>query len=183
MMALIQPSLNFLESAWSPGQGVGFAANYTPKDGDDTGLVFEVLSRFGHSVDLEALLRYEHAYYFRCFNLESSPSVSANIHILGALKQAGLGKNHPSVGKILRFLGEIREESTFWLDKWHASPYYATTQAVAACSGYTEDLVKNAIHWILATQNKDGSWGYYMPTAEETAYCIQALKIWERSRT
>lgn len=180
MIALIQPSLNFLKSAWIPGQGVGFAANYTPNDGDDTGLVFEVLSRFGYSVDLEALLRYEHVYYFRCFNLESSPSVSANIHILGALKQSGLGKNHPSVEKILKFLSEIRKENTFWLDKWHASPYYATTQAIAACSGYTEDLVKNAIHWILATQNKDGSWGYYMPTAEETAYCIQALKIWER---
>jgi halimadienyl-diphosphate synthase len=32
----------------------------------------------------------------------------------------------------------------------------------------------------LKTQNKDGSWGYYMPTAEETAYCLQALITWKQ---
>ena len=34
--------------------------------------------------------------------------------------------------------------------------------------------------WILETQNLDGSWGYYVPTAEETAYCLQALLVWQR---
>ncbi len=37
------------------------------------------------------------------------------------------------------------------------------------------------MYWILETQNEDGSWGYYIPTAEETAYCLQALVIWKRS--
>ena len=42
---------------------------------------------------------------------------------------------------------------------------------------YDDDLVEDAIYWILATQGRNGSWGYYMPTAEETAYCVQALAV------
>jgi halimadienyl-diphosphate synthase len=51
---------------------------------------------------------------------------------------------------------------------------------VIASAGYDDDLVDSAVHWILETQNADGSWGFYTPTAEETAYCLQALVIWGR---
>ena len=50
-----------------------------------------------------------------------------------------------------------------------------------ACAGYTDWLADDALYWILETQNHDGSWGYYVPTAEETAYCLQALVAWKRS--
>ena len=46
---------------------------------------------------------------------------------------------------------------------------------------YDKELCNNAIEWIIDTQNKDGSWGFYGPTAEETAYAIQALCIWKTS--
>ena len=36
-------------------------------------------------------------------------------------------------------------------------------------------MVSKAVSWIAHTQNKDGSWGYVIPTAEETAYSLQAL--------
>jgi hypothetical protein len=179
-LALCQPHLDFLQDAWCPGKGVGFAAGYTPKDGDDTSLVYEVLKRYDRDVDLEAVMSYESVYYFRCFDLESTPSVSANIHILGALRHAGLDVMHPSVQKVSLFLKEVLTEETFWLDKWHASPYYATSQGVIAGAGYVDDLVETPVRWILNTQNKDGSWGFYMPTAEETAYCLQALYICEQ---
>ena len=68
----------------------------------------------------------------------------------------------------------------FWFDKWHTSPYYPTAHAVIACAGYNDTLVEDTIQWILETQSLAGSWGYYMPTAEETAYCLQALTIWKR---
>jgi len=68
----------------------------------------------------------------------------------------------------------------FWFDKWHASPFYPTAHAVIHCAGLDDGLVDDAVYWILSTQNSDGSWGYYMPTAEETAYCLQALIIWRR---
>jgi halimadienyl-diphosphate synthase len=180
ILSMCQPHLDFLESAWEPGQGVGFAVGYTPKDSDDTSLLYDVLTRYGRTVDLEAVLHYEHVYYFRCFELESNPSISANIHVLGALRQAGMPKEHPLVQKVLKFLSGVRTENTFWHDKWHTSPYYATTQAVIACAGYENELAEAPVSWILRTQNRDGAWGYYLPTAEETAYCLQALAFWKR---
>jgi len=43
------PHIEFLKQAWQKGQGrgVGFAADYSVKDSDDSGLTFEVLSKFG----------------------------------------------------------------------------------------------------------------------------------------
>jgi halimadienyl-diphosphate synthase len=180
--ALCEPHLDFLGAAWRPGQGVGFAAGYTPEDGDGTSVAYEVLTRFARPVDLEAVLRCEGDHHFRCYALEANPSVSTNVHVLSALRQAGLGVGHPSVQKVLRFLQRTPPlgPRPFWVDKWHASPYYPTAHAVIACAGYADALVGDAISWILATQNVDGSWGYYAPTAEETAYCLQALVVWRR---
>lgn len=179
-LALCQPHLDFLEVTWEPGRGIPQAAGYTPKDGDDTGLVYEVLTRFGHAADVEAILHYEEDEYFRCFALEANPSISANIHVLGALRQAGFGVQHPPVRKVLRFLRRTQILQLFWFDKWHASPYYPTSHAVITSAGYDDDLIDDAVYWIVETQNQDGSWGYYMPTAEETAYCLQALVLWKR---
>ncbi len=179
-LALCQPHLDFLETTWKPGEGIASADGLTLLDGDDTGLTHEVLARFGRSTDLEGVLYYEEDEHFRCYALEANPSVSTNVHVLGALRQAGLGVQHPSVQKILRFLRRTQTMRSFWPDKWHTSPYYPTCHVVIVCAGYDDDLVDGAAHWILETQNTNGSWGYYMPTAEETAYCLQALAIWRR---
>ncbi len=180
LLELCDPHLDFLENAWQPGGGVGFAADYTPNDGDDTSLTYEVLKRYGRSVDIETVLKYEHVYYFRCFELESSPSISTNIHVLGALRQAGLSRTHPVVKKVLNFLRTVRTERAFWYDKWHVSPYYTTSHAVIAAAGYADELIEPAVDWLCETQNPDGSWGYYFPTAEETAYALQSLEIARR---
>ena len=180
LLALCQPHLEFLEQGWQEGVGIGFAAGYTPKDSDVTSLVFEVLTAFGRSPDLDAVLRFEEKGHFRCYQLEANPSISANIHVLGALRAAGLGVGHPSVQKALKFLHRTQTLQLFWFDKWHASPYYSTAHAVINCAGYDDDLVQDAVYWILETQQADGSWGYYVPTAEETAYCLQALVAWKR---
>jgi len=149
-------------------------------DSDDTSMVFEVLHKFGRPVGLETLLSYEEENHFRCYGLESHPSTGVNIHILGALREAGLDIQHPSVQKIITFLKANTFLDTFWADKWHTSPYYVTSHAVISAAGFADDLVYNAIEWIIETQKNDGSWGYYIPTAEETAYCLQALFIWQR---
>jgi halimadienyl-diphosphate synthase len=183
MKELCRPHLEFLKSAWQPGVGAGFAANYAPKDGDETSIVFDVLTYFDYSADLEAVMHYETPFYFRCFDLESTPSVSTNIHVLSALRQAGLEKKHPAVQKLLRFLREIRAGTPFWFDKWHASPYYSTGHAIIACLDYDDEIASKAVQWILNTQNPNGSWGYYdMPTAEETAYCLQSLAVWQKHK-
>lgn len=172
--------LDFLQGFWKPGEGIPQASGYTPRDSDDTSLVFELFARFGRPLDLDAILCYEVEEYFRCFLLEANPSLSANVHVLGALRQAGLTVDHPSVEKVRRFLRRTQTVRMFWLDKWHASPYYPTAHAIVAAAGYDDDLIEDAIFWILTTQGQAGGWGYYAPTAEETAYCLQALVLARR---
>jgi halimadienyl-diphosphate synthase len=178
---LLQPKLNLLKQAWKPKQGIGTASSCTIKDSDDSSIVYEVLLLYGYEADLEAILSYEEVDHFRCFSFEANPSISANIHVLGALKQAGLPQSHPSVRKILTFLKQTARESAFWYDKWHSSPYYATSHAIIAAIAYDKELCDRAAAWILKNQRPDGAWGYYkFPTAEETAYCVQALKVWQQ---
>ncbi len=179
-LALCRPHLDFLQQDWTSGRGVCWAAGHEPKDGDDTAVTYAALTRFGRSVDLQAILSYELEEHFYCFPLEANPSISAHVHILDALRQSGLEIEHPAVTKVLKFLFRTQTLQLFWFDKWHASPYYPTAHAVIAAAGYVDWLVDDAIFWILETQNRDGSWGYYISTAEETAYCLQALVVWKR---
>jgi halimadienyl-diphosphate synthase len=177
----LKPHLEFLSNAWLPKVGIGFAAGYSVKDSDDTALVFETLLRYGIEKDLAGVLSYEEKDHFRCFDMEVNPSISANIHVVGALAHAGLDKNNASVQKTLNFLRKSRDQFLpFWADKWHSSPYYATSHAIIACAGIDSELVYESVEWILKTQNRNGSWGTYFPTAEETAYAIQALWVWDQ---
>jgi len=182
LLILCQPHLDFLETNCQLKQGISYAAGSIAKDGDDTGLVFDVLTQFGRSVDLDAVLIFEEDDHFRCFSLEADASLSTNIHILGALRRAGLPKQHSSVQKILSFIRQQQTAQNYWLDKWHISPYYPTCHAIIATHDYADifDFIEPAVNWLLSTQNSDGSWGFYQPTAEETAYCLQALAVWKQ---
>jgi halimadienyl-diphosphate synthase len=157
------------------------AIKYTPKDSDDSALTFETLSLFGRKVDIQGVLSYEEDEYFRCFALEANSSISANIHVLGALREAGFEQDHPSVQKIIKFLKKNRDQNNSWFDKWHASPFYATSHAIIAAHKYDKEMCESAIEWVTKTQNSSGSWGFYRPTAEETAYSLQALCLWKRA--
>jgi hypothetical protein len=43
-------------------------------------------------------------------------------------------------------------------------------------------MCQTAVDWILKTQNSNGGWGFYrVATAEETAYCLQALSLWRKA--
>jgi len=160
---------------WSPTLGIAHDSIVSVQDGDDTGLVYELLAQFHHTPDLAALRHFEGDTHFRSFDLESHASVSTNIHILGALRQAQLHEKHPLVQKIVNFLQNEQTPQHFWVDKWHTSPYYSTSHAIIVCTGYFDQLVEDSVAWLLETQNSNGSWGYFSPTAEETAYSLQAL--------
>ncbi len=178
--ALAQPSLDFLERCWTPGRGIGYTSQWIRTDGDCTGLVYEVLTRFGRSADLADVLSYEAEDGFLTLPYESGRSLSANIHILGALSAAGFDVDARPVQKILGLLARTRTPQGYWYDKWHASPYYPTAHGIIACLDYAPALVEDALRWIVAAQNRDGSWGYFLPTAEETAYALQALVMARR---
>jgi len=177
-----QSHLDYLEKHWIAKQGLGFSRNFSLTDSDDTSVAFEVLSKFGRSPELEAVLQYEEANWFRCFHHEVNPSVDVNIHVIGALKQAHYEKSHASVQKALNFIRSKRQPGKYWLDKWHLSPYYTTAHFVIGARGYDDEFCQDAIQWILDTQKRDGAWGFFngKATAEETAYCIQALAIWQK---
>jgi halimadienyl-diphosphate synthase len=176
-----QTLLNVLSDAWQPKSGIGFATQYSVRDSDVTSFVFDTLSRFGIQKDIESILAYEENDYFRCYPLEANPSVSANIHVLGALRQAGMKKTHPTIQKLLGFLRQVKGRNPYWMDKWHSSPYYTTSHAIIACVGYLDEFVEEAVMWLLSSQRSSGAWGIYLQTAEETAYALQALCLWKRS--
>jgi halimadienyl-diphosphate synthase len=60
-----------------------------------------------------------------------------------------------------------------------ASTAYDT--AWAARLGEIEpELSNRSLAWLVENQLPDGSWGTYLPTAEETAYALQALWVWDQ---
>jgi len=177
-----EPHLAHLKSAWKPGKGVGFSAGYSIPDGDDTIITHDVLRRFNRRPDLDAILSFEEADHFRCYDLEVGLSPSVNIHALMALQRAGYDVKHPTIRKILNFLESSKFVKSYWIDKWHSSPYYTAAHYIIACNGLRNESSQSSVNWLLETQRQDGSWGFFMPTAEETAYCLQALVRWKFMR-
>lgn len=172
--------LDYIEEHWVPGSGLSFSEHYSVTDLDDTSVAFEVLSRFGRKPKISAVFQYEEESWFRCFHFEATPSIDVNIHVLGAFREAGFDQSHPSVQKALNFV-RSRRSGRYWLDKWNLSPYYSTSHFIISARGYDDQLCEDAIKWIVETQKKDGSWGFFTKsTAEETAYCIQALATWRK---
>jgi halimadienyl-diphosphate synthase len=172
------PPFEFLRHSWVEGIGLAAAIGVGFVDCDAAAIAYDVLMSQGYTPDIQALLRYEEADHFRCYDFEANPSVSNNIHVLNVLRRAGYKVEDPSVQKIVRFLRNTQVDTGFWLDKWHVSPYYPTAHLVIACMGFIDDMARLAVEWLLSTQRSDGAWGYYLPTAEETAYSLQALAVW-----
>ena len=177
----VKQHVDFLSRSWENNRGAGFSSEYSVNDSDETAIVYDTLSRYGVEKNVDFILSFEEEDYFRCFDLENDPSISANVHVLGALRQAGVKKENPSVRKIIHFLQNSKQFDTYWDDKWHISPYYTTTHAVMVCSGYENELVAPAVDWLINTQKSDGSWGIFESTPEETAYTIQALWLWNQN--
>lgn len=178
--AAIDEIASSLAAAWTPGVGAGLSVGYSIPDGDNTAFVFEVLSRLGRQPDTAALFAFEGETHFCTYQLEANSSNSVNIHMLGALRQAGFPVESDPVLKTLAYLAASIVDGAYWYDKWHLSPYYSTAHAVIACAGFADVIIQRPVEWILATQRAEGAWGLHAPTAEETAYCIQALQVWRQ---
>jgi halimadienyl-diphosphate synthase len=171
------PHLEFLEKIWREKNGLGFASEYSLTDPDDTAMAVDIFIRYGRSAKVMDLLAFQTDNYFRAYQYESGSSTSINIHVLGALRQAGYPADHPAVRGILDFLAQERKGRPYWLDKWNLSPYYSTSHAVINCAGWIPEFAASSVEWIIQSQRPDGSWGGQTPTAEETAYALQALYL------
>jgi halimadienyl-diphosphate synthase len=178
---MMRPHLDYLYKAWKPGKGISFSAlSCVPIDADDTIYAFDMLKQHGYDVDIEAVLSLEEEDHFRCYELEVGLSPSVNIHAMQMLLNNGYEPIHPTIKKLIRYLESVKVSNVYWTDKWHSSPYYSTTHYIIACAGYLNHLATPSVNWLLSHQNPDGSWGFFMPTAEETAECLQVLCIWEK---
>lgn len=153
-----------------------------PADSDDTGMVLTALHQLGDEAAVATLLPFERESHFACFHLERGASMSANAHVLAALRSLpaeARAAMAPQIAKATAFLYEIRDPAGFWQDKWHVSPYYATASAVLALAADDERL-RPSVSWVLDTQRADGGWGHGTEsTLEETAYALQVLQAAE----
>ena len=179
---LVAPHLEAFLRCWNPQYGVSFSEEYSVPDLDDTAVVFKLLRGVGYDLDPGVLGFYEEKDHFMCYQYERNPSIGVHVHLLDAMHVCPRQYPHRErmIKKALRFLYRTRIDRAYWFDKWHISPYYITSHAVIAAIGFDDQLARDAVRWILATQRDSGAWGYYMPTNEETAYCLQALLIFDR---
>jgi halimadienyl-diphosphate synthase len=167
--------------------GIGLDATFGIADGDITSVTAQLLIAGGYEFDPQVLARFEDqkTHIFRTYDYERNPSVGTNVHALEALHLLPEYPNRREVQEqIVLMLLDKRVYELYWLDKWHTSPYYATTHAIVALLAeghYLEHACQTSIDWLLHTQNDDGSWGYFqMGTVEETAYALTALLHYNR---
>jgi hypothetical protein len=163
-------------------RGIGFGTNFTVTDGDTTSVTYRVLASVGLQPNSTGLAYFENEKtgIFRTWDFERNVSVSANAHALEALH---LMSNYPNVKtvkeKIILSLLENRILNMYWSDKWHASPYYATSHALIALireKPFLVHICDHTVEWLLHTQKYDGSWGFFgTGTLEETAYVMTVL--------
>jgi halimadienyl-diphosphate synthase len=177
-----------LQAALADGEmGVGIDPAFGINDGDTTSVTLHVMAQAGHRIDPAILRHFENPRTgtFHTFPYERNPSVVTNAHALEAL---ALMPDYPDRreiwNRVVTLLLAAQHYKSYWVDKWHASPYYATAHVLIALIGVQEPLLAechNAVEWLIYTQRSDGSWGFFdRGTGEETAYALLALLQYHR---
>lgn len=184
---LVQQALwDELESALGK-DGVSMDPEFGIKDGDTTAVTARILALGGRRVDPAILHRFEdpETRIFRTFRFERNASVSTNAHALEALALMPEYPDRQEVwDRVVTLLLASRRYQSYWIDKWHASPYYATSHVLISLLHSDEPLVSECIgsvEWLVHMQRSDGSWGHFSRgTAEETSYALLALLHYHR---
>ncbi len=174
---LFAKRLNHIGRGWTKS-GLPMTAEFV-SDGDITTLGFSVLAKYDEIYDPAVLESYWRGTHLATYRFERDHSNSANIHGLEAFRSLG---ETAKVSQLLSFLDDTRNKMPFWIDKWHSSPYYATSHAIIASAELDANYLEEAMEWIRCTQNQNGSWGSEQATAEETAYAIQAIVHYAQAR-
>ncbi|MFJ1767930.1 hypothetical protein ACIOD2_46955 [Amycolatopsis sp. NPDC088138] len=164
--------LTGLEQSWMTGHGLGSGTGSSSVDSATTAAAYTVLSRSSTVVDLATLLAHT----------GTGHDTSTDVHLLEALRAAGLSRSHPYVGRMVQRLTASQHCTGFWRDPRHLSPFPVTAHAVIAGLGldHHDGCFGRALRWLLDAQRSDGAWGFEDPTAEETACCLQAITLAHR---
>ena len=166
--------------------GVSLSAEFPIPDADDTAVALLLLRSVGEAVSSGVLQPFALPDgHFASFPFERHPSVGVNLHVLEALLHVpGYPERGRTVERLVDYL--VQDSATpYWIDKWHVSPYYATSHAIRVLAQVPSRLaprvqrrLDQARCWLRRTQNEDGSWGFYGEgTAEEPAYALLALSV------
>jgi hypothetical protein len=174
--------LDRLWEYWHPEQGLSFSTLFQARDLDLTACGFVVLRWGGYPVSADVFEYYEMEDHFCTYPQETNPSASVHLRLLTALQSCPEHPKQPAWRqKALNALRAYDQNGSYWWDKWHVSPYYASNLAIRAMYRLDSELSASRVKWILKTQNDDGGWGYLdQSTPEETAYCLDALLLWDR---
>ena len=175
------PILDELESAIGE-HGVSMDPEFGIDDGDTTAVTARMLALAGRRIDPQTLRWFEdpETRTFRTFSFERNASVSTNAHSLEALALMPDYPDRQEVwDRVVTMLLASRKYQSYWTDKWHASPFYATTHVMMSLLESDEPLISEcfgSIDWMTHMQRADGSWGYFGEgTAEETGYVLLTL--------
>ncbi|MEW2358156.1 prenyltransferase/squalene oxidase repeat-containing protein [Spirillospora sp. NPDC029432] len=169
------------------------AADGLPADADTTSGALYALALLGAPHRPDPLWEYENDTHFSTWRGEDGSSITTNTHVLEAFGQylAQAGEDLADPGSVRRYAATVAKVAGWlrgqqgpdgaWTDRWHASPYYATSCCAIALDRFdgerSADAVARARRWVLETQRPDGSWGRWQGTAEETAYAVQLLLL------
>jgi len=163
-------------------RGIGLDPTFGIEDGDITSVTVRLLRQAGYSIGPAILARFEDKaeHIFRTYDYERNASIGTNIHALEALSLLPDYPDREEIrNRVLAFILADRVFDTYWVDKWHASPYYATMHVLVGISRAVPSILDEchrAIEWIVHTQRDDGSWGFFdQGTVEETAYALTSL--------
>jgi hypothetical protein len=175
-----------------------------PADADTTSVALYALALLGSPRPPDALEAYRTERGFCTWQGEQGFSVTVNAHVLDAIGQyvACRPEAAPAYADVIREVSEVlcerQADDGRWLDRWHASPYYATASCAWALAEFgtgesgsggagaagdrvrapeIDRALRRAVRWVLDTQRPDGSWGIWGGTAEETAYALQILLL------
>jgi halimadienyl-diphosphate synthase len=184
---LVSPGLwEELESTVE-ADGVSMDPAFGIKDGDTTAVTARMLLLGGRQVDPGVLHHFEdpESRIFRTFRFERNASVSTNAHALEALALMPDYPDRQEVwDRVVTMLLASRKYQSYWIDKWHASPLYATSHVLISLLQSKEPLVSEclgSLDWLVHLQRDDGSWGFVgFGTAEETAYALLTLVHYHR---
>jgi halimadienyl-diphosphate synthase len=162
--------------------GVGLDPTFGIPDGDITAVCSRLLMDAGHEVSPLILHQFENkkSRLFRTYEYERNISIGTNIHAFEALHEMPDYPDRRYVQEqIVVTLLNNRKYNLYWIDKWHTSPFYATSHALVGLlreGPYILSTCRHTVDWLLHTQREDGSWGFFeQGTAEETAYVLTAL--------
>jgi len=175
---LVKTNCEYMLRHWGSG-GIGWSSTGLAES-DDTAMTLLALGRAGYDSDGSCLLDYERDRHFAVLEHERDPSVSVNLHILEALDAIPARSRARVRDKILGYVLRARRHGAYWIDKWHLSPYYATSRALMILPSYVAEGMDATVKWLLDTQHASGAWGQCAPTAEETALTLLALLKYHR---